>query len=794
MLFSAKYIVLMKLTPISHLSNPQSALPTPFERTFSRKLNFAISGFSLLFLLALGSKLGNIKFPFLDWLIPGAGLLLVLSFLLKGTRSADQLTVLIGQIRSEVTPFGLGLVFLMGGGLFLRLYGLSNGLPYIIPADESVIVDAGAHILKQGDFNPRMYYYPSFYIYLQTLVYAFHFIWGAFTGLYHDLTRDWPDKTYDVTSAPGVYYWGRILTVLIGSSGIPLVYFVVKKIWRDRWAALIASGILAFSSLAIENSQFIAVDIPVATLIFLALWPAWLISRTGDRRWYLFFGLMAGLATGVKWTGVLILGTGLIAHLQFYLKNSGKRKLFNFNLFLLFALAGGVTFLTTPYIFGELRGYTNGFITNYQKYRFSNGTSSSETPWLENLLVLWNDSAVVTLLAGGGVLLGVFRHTLRDSLLLSFPLVYLLSINNFHLIYPRTMLPLTYFWAIFAALFGSWLFKSIGNFFLTKRDWNLNLKFKNGQIYASFFGPLAIVGLLMFAPIRNSLYGGWFNSQPFSYERVGIWLEQNAGPGPLKLAELRSQQWPSGYPNLLAVRGDPEKEGIQADAHPFLYYQERGISYLAINNDRAAPFVSLGKGNYFDIFSKGEILENIETRGVEKPGPPFTIFSTGVNSQTLKLQHPLKTKFSSNLVFLGFNLGKLKAENEIYLPPEGNITPDWPIFRAGEIAGLSLYWQPQENLKKDYVVFIHLQPAGSPGVNLVTRDTPPLQGAYPTSKWKPGEILTDTPNLALPANLPPGIYNLEMGFYAHGPEGSFEPLLLENGNNSLGLGKISVQK
>jgi hypothetical protein len=496
----------------------------------------------------------------------------------------------------------------------------------------------------------------------------------------------------------------------------------------------------------------------------------------------------------------------------------------------LLAITGLATLVTTPFSLAEMRGYTNSFIANLEKYQLSTGTTSSDLPWLSNFQVLWNDSAAATLLMGGGLILAVFRHTRRDVLLLTFPLVYLLSINGLRLVYPRNVLPLTYYGVIMAGLFSSFALDRIldfGFWILDFRNRQLsskesleakskiqNPKAKNyptGQLFLGEslepkskiqnpkskiiypFGLLLLVGLVMYAPLRNSLYGGWFNNQPFSYQRVGEWLESNAGPGPLKLAELRPQQWRKGYPNLFAVRDDPKKAGNQADAHSLDYYRERGIAYLAINDDRARPFLESGQGNYPDLFANGKVLEKIETRTVEKPGPSFTILSTGVTPETLRLQHPLPTEFGTTLHLLGFNLGKVKTENEIYLPPEGIIKGDWPIFKPGEIVGLSIYWQPLAQLKQDYTVFLHLQPVARPDFNAAARDTPPLLGVYPTSQWKPGEIITDNPNLALPAELAPGDYTLMMGLYAFNSDGSLVPFPLITGATSVNLGTLRIQ-
>jgi len=45
-------------------------------------------------------------------------------------------------------------------------------------------------------------------------------------------------------------------------------------------------------------------------------------------------------------------------------------------------------------------------------------------------------------------------------------------------------------------------------------------------------------------------------------------------------------------------------------------------------------------------------------------------------------------------------------------------------------------------------------------------DAAPGRGARPTSGWLPGEVISDTVALPLPAELPPGEYRIAVGMYS----------------------------
>jgi hypothetical protein len=76
---------------------------------------------------------------------------------------------------------------------------------------------------------------------------------------------------------------------------------------------------------------------------------------------------------------------------------------------------------------------------------------------------------------------------------------------------------------------------------------------------------------------------------------------------------------------------------------------------------------------------------------------------------------------------------------------------------------LTVYWRSESPLPVDYTTFVHLRNAANEVV--AQRDQPPLNGAYPTSLWDPGEIIADEIIVSLPSDLPVGEYHLVIGLY-----------------------------
>jgi hypothetical protein len=84
----------------------------------------------------------------------------------------------------------------------------------------------------------------------------------------------------------------------------------------------------------------------------------------------------------------------------------------------------------------------------------------------------------------------------------------------------------------------------------------------------------------------------------------------------------------------------------------------------------------------------------------------------------------------------------------------------------GEVR-VTLRWEPLAPLPGNFVVFVHLR--DTPETTYAQGDSLPLDGAYPTWLWQPGEVVLDPHRLSLPAGTEPrppldlyvGLYDVE---------------------------------
>jgi hypothetical protein len=114
-------------------------------------------------------------------------------------------------------------------------------------------------------------------------------------------------------------------------------------------------------------------------------------------------------------------------------------------------------------------------------------------------------------------------------------------------------------------------------------------------------------------------------------------------------------------------------------------------------------------------------------------------------------------------------------------------------LQPGEAFELTLFWQADDPLEDNYVVFTHI--LDSNGQLIANHDSVPDNGRFPTLSWLPGMTIPDSHVIQLPADLPSGEYQVRAGMYA--PEtGERLPVVAGDGSippdNSFQLTQFSI--
>jgi hypothetical protein len=89
---------------------------------------------------------------------------------------------------------------------------------------------------------------------------------------------------------------------------------------------------------------------------------------------------------------------------------------------------------------------------------------------------------------------------------------------------------------------------------------------------------------------------------------------------------------------------------------------------------------------------------------------------------------------------------------------------DRAAYRPGEDVRVTLYWLGLRRPSSDYKVFVHLRDLADQQM-ISQHDSDPVYGFTPTTRWDAGELVADEHLLPLPADIPPGTYQLWVGMY-----------------------------
>jgi len=137
---------------------------------------------------------------------------------------------------------------------------------------------------------------------------------------------------------------------------------------------------------------------------------------------------------------------------------------------------------------------------------------------------------------------------------------------------------------------------------------------------------------------------------------------------------------------------------------------------------------------------------------------------------------PLEVPFEAQRPSRVFSLPPLEHPVGVDFDGEVRLT-GYDLAQEEDVLRLTLWWQALQMPRADYTVFVHFFALDTEAI-VVQSDAMPQAGAYPTSWWTTGEVISDTVTLPL-SDVPGGVYRLAVGLYdrtvtrlpAVGPDG-----------------------
>jgi 4-amino-4-deoxy-L-arabinose transferase-like glycosyltransferase len=501
----------------------------------------------------------------------------------------------------------IALSAIVAAALAARLWGVNFALPHFSHPDEWALLQPAIGILQTGNLDPGRFDYGSLYIYVQTIVLGLVYVIGKMFGVYSSSADfaiyEQPHSVF-IIEQPEIYLFGRIITVILGTLTVVLLYFIGKQI-HSKNMGLVAALFMAFFPRHVVNSHFITTDIPVTFMISLSFLLSLRILAKGSYQRYLIAGLACGLTVSTKYPGGFVFIALLAAH--FLRKRSGLelRKLF------VAALAVGAGFvLTSPYTVIDLPrwfewlGYVNG-VYNPQDII----VTGSSGIWYARYLLSF-PQGIYTLAALAGLSWMAIDRNRVVWMIAPTALGYFVVISTQGLRYPRTTLPLTPFIVIAAAYFvvrlAIWL--------------NAHWKWANRHKSAT----VAFIGLLVvFFPLLSTLgYASRF-TQPDLRETTREWIGQNVEPGSKIAMDFSGPVLPPG-------QYDELRTGWFIPTNDLSWYIEEQFDYIAISSIlRESPNRTVTAEKNYTAFLADEALvpvATIEGHVLGQPGYNISIY------------------------------------------------------------------------------------------------------------------------------------------------------------------------
>lgn len=263
-----------------------------------------LSAAKLLVVTLLLLRLGGVATATL----PSAGMLVaLLALLFAGQYAAGELAARGGRQavarwrdRGRQHSFALGLAAIAVLALGLRAIGLTADLGHVqVGIDENRLNASILYLFETGNINYRtVEHYPGIHYWMLAGTYLLAYLWG----LMHEAGRN-------LAEMPAIHFvaFGRAVSALQSTATVVLTGLLGRRLAGAR-AGLLAAAALALAPLSISLGKQLRNDTAATMFIVAAVLLALGVYRRGFHGWEaLLAGAMAGLAAGVKYTGVFVL-------------------------------------------------------------------------------------------------------------------------------------------------------------------------------------------------------------------------------------------------------------------------------------------------------------------------------------------------------------------------------------------------------------------------------------------------------------------------------------------------------
>jgi len=384
------------------------------------------------------------------------------------------------------------------------------------------------------------------------LYYGLGFLFGWF--------REFPDfLAFFHNSYSQFLMLGRLISVSMGSASVFLVYLTAKKLFNNR-IAFIASLFLALAPLPIVESFKALPEATHSFFICLAFfYIARIFKQEAKQKEYIICGVFIGLAVATKYSGGLTVIPFILAHYFAGNKGTGRYLLSGILAMLaaIFVVSIPVLIHWDRFIAGISYNFPILFDKSFSRIYYAGG-DLEKAGWLASLFGLKSALGIgLLLLSISGLLLGLFRRSKTDLLILSFIISDYIFLGNFRRFDISFLLPLVIFMIFLSASF---------------------LDFLHLKIIRSSRLLFALTLIFTLPSIYGSVHFLEWISQKDIYRDFYGWARENIKKGSVVLHDSRRDIFgPENYREISLF----EFESINPDD----FFNKNKIDYVIIDPD-----------------------------------------------------------------------------------------------------------------------------------------------------------------------------------------------------------------
>jgi 4-amino-4-deoxy-L-arabinose transferase-like glycosyltransferase len=290
-------------------------------------------------------------------------------------------------------------VGILAGAAALRIVGIAYGRPFpLFSPDEKSIVPRAWHMVHGGGLDPHWFDYPTLLMYLLAPFQAWQ-------------------------GAPS-YLTARVVVLVLALGAIAAAWWLGRRAYGVT-AGAVAAAVVAVETTEVAYSRMAVTDVPLTLGIAAAL--ALLVGGQIE-----LGGLVAGLATSIKYPGILLLVPLAVASYR-----QPRR------LAVGVALAAVAFCATSPFFvvhFGS--AVSDAYHVQRLAHQGWLGFEHDHLAPIAFIAHLWHGLGPALLVCALGLLVAVAQRRRTDLILASFAIVYFIDISTFGAHFDRYVLPL----------------------------------------------------------------------------------------------------------------------------------------------------------------------------------------------------------------------------------------------------------------------------------------------------------------------------------------------------------------